>query len=369
MKPIKTAVVGLGNVGSKHLVNLLLQPETFEVIAVADPVAGSGIDKAEIHCYRDYHDMMDAEKELEAVFVCTPHHLHEAVCVEALAYPFDVFCEKPVAPTLAACTRILEAERESDGRVAVGYHHMGHANAQYLKSMIASNWIGSILEVVVTVPWSRPNSYYERVDWAGKMKVGSQRCLDGVLMNQMSHFVNQAMWFAWSWSMNGLADLVDGSMECSLYKVHSTSSLGADDLAVMRCNVGVETRLFCIGTTALGVSEKPTIEVIGSHGRALYDGTVYVWPKKRSYMKWDNPDEEYYMYKDFASMVRKDTMPFSSLSDATKATAVLNAAYKTADFEVKDISGVDLRDLMGLMHKAAQYRCLFNELPDSPFWS
>jgi len=378
MKPIKTAIVGLGKMGMRHLENLLMLPDSYEVIAVAEPgdvVTGaelsikSTIEGNGIQCYRDYHDMMDAEKELEAVFVCTPHHLHEAVCVEALAYPFDVFLEKPVAPTLAACTRMLEAEKASDCNVAVGYHHMGHANAQYLKSMITSNWIGSILEVIVTVPWSRPNSYYERVDWAGKMKVGDQWCLDGVLMNQMSHFVNQAMWFAWSFSTDGLASLVDGSMECSLYKIHSTPSLEADDLAVLRCTLGIGTRLFCIGSTALETGEKETIEIIGSHGRVLYDGTAYVWPKKRSYMKWNNADEDYYMYKDFASMVRKDTIPFSPLNEATKATALLNAAYMAADFEVKDISGSDIGDLKSLMHKAAQYRCLFNELPDPPAWS
>ena len=54
-----------------------------------------------------------------------PHHLHEPVAVEALGAGLHVLLEKPLAPTLDACDRILAAAD------AAGTVFMVAENAQY----------------------------------------------------------------------------------------------------------------------------------------------------------------------------------------------------------------------------------------------
>lgn len=81
----------------------------------------------------------------DAVDVMLPHDLHEAATVQALAAGKHVLCEKPMAPDLDACERILAAARAS-GRV-----FMVAENAQYWPEVVRAAEVirsGAIGEVV-----------------------------------------------------------------------------------------------------------------------------------------------------------------------------------------------------------------------------
>ena len=47
----------------------------------------------------------------DAALIMVPHHLHEELAVAALGAGKHVLLEKPMAPTLEACDRILAAAR------------------------------------------------------------------------------------------------------------------------------------------------------------------------------------------------------------------------------------------------------------------
>ncbi len=88
-----------------------------EILAVAD------IDEAEAkrvaesagakHVFKDFHDLLKLE-EIQAVDVCLHNNLHAPVSIAAMEAGKDVYCEKPLAGSLADGTAMIEA-RERTG--------------------------------------------------------------------------------------------------------------------------------------------------------------------------------------------------------------------------------------------------------------
>jgi predicted dehydrogenase len=237
-----------------------------------------------------------------------------------------------------------------------------------LKGFIAAGGLGAINEVVAIMPNYRPESYYERSDWVGKMKVGDEWCLDGVLGNQMIHFINQSMFFASTKPQPSVAGLA-GDVRAALYRAHDTPALEMEDIGVFRCALEGGARFFCVATTALEGGGRLTIEIIGERGRALYDGRALVWPRDVEPFAHDEPDEDAYLYDNFYRAVRDGAVPYSPLDEAVKCVAVLEAVYRAADYKVKKITWADCAGLRGLLYRSAQYRALFSELPDPPDWA
>jgi predicted dehydrogenase len=81
----------------------------------------------------------------DAVDVMVPHHLHEPVALEAFDLGLHVLLEKPMAPTLDACDRILAAAGQA------GMVFMVAENAQYWPEVVLAQQLiadGAIGEVV-----------------------------------------------------------------------------------------------------------------------------------------------------------------------------------------------------------------------------
>jgi len=375
MDSISVCVIGAGGMAGRHL-RRLLELDRFEVLAVAEANperedAREGLSlarEAGARVFQDYRSMLD-DVQSEAVVVGTPHFLHLPMVEAALARGQQVFCEKPPAPTVAACERMLEARRASGRTVAVGFQHVGHANAQWLKSLIADGALGAIREVIAIMPNYRPESYYERTPWAGKMKVDGEFCLDGVLGNQMIHFINQSMFFASTEPAPHVAELVPGSTASALYRVHRTPALEMEDLGIFRCRLEGGARFFCVASTAIEGGGRLTIEIIGERGRALYDGRAIVWRDGKDPLVHDEPDQEAYLYENFYQALRDGVTLLSPLEEAVKCVAVLESVYAASDYRIRDISAENPGNLRELLYKTAQYRSLPAELPDAPPWA
>jgi predicted dehydrogenase len=87
----------------------------------------------------------------DAVAILVPHHLHEPLAIQAFAAGCHVFLEKPMAPTLAACERILTAAR------AVGTVFLLAENAQYWPGVLRARQLldeGAIGQLITARAWS-----------------------------------------------------------------------------------------------------------------------------------------------------------------------------------------------------------------------
>jgi myo-inositol 2-dehydrogenase/D-chiro-inositol 1-dehydrogenase len=111
-------MIGTGNRGSYLLQGVLLRPNA-QVVAVCD-IKPDRLDKAATAAARDnpsttpdWRSIID-RKDIDAVFVATPPHLHSEMAIAALKSGKHVYCEKPVGVTPAQVKAVVEAARASN---------------------------------------------------------------------------------------------------------------------------------------------------------------------------------------------------------------------------------------------------------------
>lgn len=127
MRRLRCAVVGLGMIGSEHarVLHGLAESELAVVCDTNGALAGAV--PAGVRFTTELADALDTP-ELDAVWVCTPQHLHRPVVEAALRRGLAVFCEKPLAAGLADADAVIEFAE--GGTLAVG--HLLRFDADYL---------------------------------------------------------------------------------------------------------------------------------------------------------------------------------------------------------------------------------------------
>ena len=146
----KAAIIGhtgQGNYGHGLDVVYADMPEV-EVVAVADPdpegLAAASERIGAARSYADFREML-AQEEVDLVNVCprvvTPHAEMAIAAAESGAK--GIFCEKPVAATLAEADAILAACEQRNVRIAVA-HRRANPYEQHAKKLVDSGEIGQL---------------------------------------------------------------------------------------------------------------------------------------------------------------------------------------------------------------------------------
>ena len=117
-------VVGTGQMGRYHVERLAGSVPDAEVVAVSDVFVEGAKQVAEqvgARAYSDGHELI-ADERVQAVLIASPGFTHEEFTLACLATDKPVLCEKPLAPTIDACLRVLEAEAAKPRRlIQVGF--------------------------------------------------------------------------------------------------------------------------------------------------------------------------------------------------------------------------------------------------------
>jgi myo-inositol 2-dehydrogenase/D-chiro-inositol 1-dehydrogenase len=121
---LRIGVVGTGQMGRYHVERLAGSVPDAAVVAVSDVFVEGARQVAEqvgARAYSDGHELI-ADNQVQAVLIASPGGTHEEFTLACLAADKPVLCEKPLAPTVDACLRVLEAEAAKPRRlVQVGF--------------------------------------------------------------------------------------------------------------------------------------------------------------------------------------------------------------------------------------------------------
>jgi predicted dehydrogenase len=102
--------------------------------------------------YKDFRELLDKEeKQIDAVTVGTPDHIHAVASLAAIRAGKHVYCQKPMTHTIQECRTLTKAARASG--VATQMGNQGHATegARLTNEWIQAGIIGEVREVHV---WS-----------------------------------------------------------------------------------------------------------------------------------------------------------------------------------------------------------------------
>ena len=155
---LKVGVIGLGMMGQSHLLRLNDSPLA-TVTAVADPITGrregttvvggnldlgqSGLDMGDVDRYSDGADLI-READVDAVWVCLPTPLHAPMSILAAENGKHVFCEKPMARTVAQAEGMIAAAKANGVGLMIGQCIRFWPEFVYLKERVDDGAYGKL---------------------------------------------------------------------------------------------------------------------------------------------------------------------------------------------------------------------------------
>jgi UDP-N-acetyl-2-amino-2-deoxyglucuronate dehydrogenase len=191
MTGVRAAVIGCGDISGLHLAAIDTVPAA-TLVAVCDTDVGRLVAASrarDVPGFSDFSQLLDETKP-DVVHICTPHHTHAALAVEALERGIHVLLEKPLASTRAEADRLEKAARNSGARVAICFQNRYNAPVQAAHAALATGDLGAILGASATVLWHRNSAYYLDRPWRGRWSTGG----GGLLMNQAIHTLDLVQW-------------------------------------------------------------------------------------------------------------------------------------------------------------------------------
>lgn len=187
----KIALIGCGRISGKHLESIAQLSDELKLVAVCDIIADrakAAGEKYSVNWYTDYEEMLNKE-EPDIVSVCTPSGLHPQHGIAAAQRGLHVIVEKPMAITLEAADRLIQACDKARVELFVVKQNRLNTTLQMLKRAVDKGRFGQIYMVHSNVFWQRPQSYYDMAKWRGTWEFDG-----GSFMNQASHYVDAVQW-------------------------------------------------------------------------------------------------------------------------------------------------------------------------------
>ncbi len=197
-----------------------------------------------------------ADPAVDAVLVLTPANTHLDMVEAALAAGKHVLCEKPLEVTVARAEALVAAGRRSGRRLGVVFQQRFRPGNMRLKQLLTEGALGEIQAAWLTVPWWRPQSYYDEPGRGVLARDGG-----GVLITQAIHQIDLFRWLV------GIS-----SVEASQLRTTKVHRMETEDYASALIRLGNGAPGTIVATTAAYPGSAGEIKVIGTRGSATLEG-------------------------------------------------------------------------------------------------
>jgi phthalate 4,5-cis-dihydrodiol dehydrogenase len=144
-RTLRFGVAGLGRAFSLMLPTLVGDPRV-RVVAGADPRAGAR-DRFTTDFGVAAHASVEAlcsDANVDVIYVATPHEMHAEHAMLAARNGKHVLVEKPMALSVADCTRMIEVAASAGVQLCIGHSHSFDAPIRRTREFIASGAFGAV---------------------------------------------------------------------------------------------------------------------------------------------------------------------------------------------------------------------------------
>jgi len=180
---LRVALIGCGGISRSHATGYLAAADKVQVTHCVDPSPAHAAERAAALGGTPVAGYQDILSEVDAVDICTPHHLHYNAAKDALETGCHVLVEKPMANLRPECEHLAELAEQQDKRLMVGYVLRYMPAMQQLKEVIASGRYGAPIQIASSVE-ARVTG--EHLPWAAK----KEQLGGGVLFSHGCHTVD-----------------------------------------------------------------------------------------------------------------------------------------------------------------------------------
>lgn len=144
---LNIAAIGVGGIGFKNLNNLKEE----NIVALCD-VDNDYAQKSfrrwpSAHQYSDYRQMLDKEKNIDAVIVAAPDHVHGVMAANVISKQKHLFLQTPIAHSVLELKRLSELSSMYDVATQMGNSVASSDETRLISEIIWSGQLGEITEV------------------------------------------------------------------------------------------------------------------------------------------------------------------------------------------------------------------------------
>lgn len=267
------------------------------------------------------------EKDLDAVLVCTPPHLHAPISIAAMKTGKHVLCEKPLARSLDEAEEIVKVAQENGVKLKCGFNHRHHPGIQQAREWFDKGTIGELnfLRCRYGI-CGRPG--YEK-EWRAKPEIAG----GGHLMEQGIHAIDLFRWF-----LGEFTEVVGFTAT----RFWDMAPLEDNAFALFRTEKGQVASLHSSLTQWKNLF---SFEIFGQDGYILVDGLggsygtekvtlgkrALLEPFKEETTEFRGGDRSWYEeWREFVAAIEEDREPLGNGRDGLEALRLVNAVYQSA---------------------------------------
>ncbi len=164
MQPVRIALMGAGLIGREHAALVDAYGETL-LVGIADPAPETAAlaTRLGVPCFESYERMLD-EVAPDAAIVALPNTLHVEAGLACVERRIPVLVEKPIADTVAAAMRLVDAGEDAGVPVLVGHHRRHGTDIQAAHRAVVKGDLGRIVAINGIAAVAKHDTYFD-VGW------------------------------------------------------------------------------------------------------------------------------------------------------------------------------------------------------------
>ncbi len=157
---IRFGILGFGNHASRVMAKAFQEAHSASVGAIAtrSRERAEEVQKAfpQATIYTDFNELL-ADRNLDAIYIALPNHLHFEWVIAALKCRKHVLCEKPLATHFEQAVVMKEAVEESGCKLAEGFMYRFHPQHAEVKRLLSRQMIGELRLLEVHLHYTLEN--------------------------------------------------------------------------------------------------------------------------------------------------------------------------------------------------------------------
>lgn len=178
---INVAIIGTGAISDSHIEGYLAFPERCKIVALVDLSIEKAQAKIDSHklttaiAVTDALELLRMPEKPDLVSICLPPSLHCDIAVSMLEAGVGVLCEKPLAPTLDECDKMIAAAKKSGAMLSTVAQNRFKPDSVKARALVQSGLMGKQYSALVTSLWWRGENYYN-LSWRGRWETEGGGC-------------------------------------------------------------------------------------------------------------------------------------------------------------------------------------------------
>ena len=194
MEKIKLGILGVGNIGTVHINNILdgkcPRVELFAICDLLDEKMEWVKEKCpSVKCFNDAEKMMDSG--IDAILVAVPHYDHPKFAIMAMEKGLHTLVEKPAGVYTKQVLEMNEIADKCNVKFALMMNQRTNCIYRKMREIVKSGEMGQIKRTSwIITNWYRPQAYYNSGGWRATWKGEG----GGVLLNQCPHNLDLWQW-------------------------------------------------------------------------------------------------------------------------------------------------------------------------------